>query len=203
MSRRRKKPMSPEQIAEQKRAAAERAEQLAERRSERRRLEGLGAEVNIDPRTEEVLGAYRKDVVQLMHQAGKLTQEQVDHFRNLERLLALAGEASRSCLSSLDRVNGGGDESASLDRRMRAIRELTLRQACMDAGTWAFVEELASGGALLTRWRQIAQRRTGETNSDAQSGAVRQVIRSLEAVERMIRRSRSFGTGPAGQLAPV
>lgn len=203
MTRRRKKPMSPEQMAEQKRASAERAVQLGERRAERRRLEGLGAEVNTDPRTGEILGAYRKDVVQLMHQAGKLTQEQVDHFRNLERLKGLAGEASRSCLSSLDRVNGGGDESAQLDRRMKAMRDLALRQACMDPGTWAFLEELATGGALLTRWRQVAERRTGETNADAQSGAVRQVIRALEAAESMIRRSRAFDTEPAGQPVPV
>lgn len=181
----RNRPKTPEQIAADKARSAV----LSENRAEARRLRAQGLEVTIDPRTSEVLGARRMDVVQMMatSRPAKLTVEQVTFYRELEQTLQDAGEGSRSCLSALDRVSGAGDGSAAMDRRMKAIRKLAERQSAMDAGSWAFLEELATGGGLLTRWRDVTRRRTGETNDDAQAGAVRQVIRTLEAVEVNLR----------------
>src|SRR6478609_7963098 len=105
----RHRPKTPEQIAADK----ERAAALAENRSEARRLKAQGLEVTVDPRTSEVLGARRMDVVQMMatSRPAKLTVEQVTFYRELEQTLQDAGEGSRSCLSALDRVSGGGDGS--------------------------------------------------------------------------------------------
>lgn len=191
------KPATPEQIAQRKL----RDRELAERRAEKSRLRAQGLEVTVDKRTEEVLGARRLDVVQMMGEKGTLTTDQVEVYRGLERLLNEAGESSRSCLSALDRVSGGGDGTATLQRRQEAIKKLVQRQERLDAGSWAMLVELATGGGLLSRWHLVVQRRTGETNPHAQAGAVRQVIRALESAEYAIAKGRKTNDFIGGMLA--
>lgn len=176
---RRSRAITPEERARRQEAKAEAA-----------RIRAQGAHVTLD-RDGTIIAAYRSDVVEMMRASGNLTPDQVQAYRNLEALVAKAGDPSPSCLSKLDRVTGGGDAGEALSRKLDAVSDLIRREERMDPGTWAFLRELVEGGALLTRWRGVVERRTGERNPAAQAGAIRQVLRTLEAVELSLRTRRA------------
>jgi hypothetical protein len=93
---RRKKPTDPQDMAS-----------IAERRAERARnaqeINRLTKEddvtVNVDARTGQLVGAWRRDVVSMMRDAGKITDEVAGYVRGLEGLIAEANGRSASCLS--------------------------------------------------------------------------------------------------------
>lgn len=165
----------------------ERRASLQNARAEARRLKDMGAEVSQDPRTLEVTGAFRPDVVVMMRRAEAITPSDESAVRKFEKLISDSNGGSRSSLSALDRVSGGDKGDLGIGAHIDAAKQLQKRQRRMDPLTWALVRELCDGNLLVDRWRQVVQRRTGETADKAQAGIIRHAFRVLAAVEEMIR----------------
>lgn len=183
MSRRRTRRRQPHDPAEAERRRAEREQTNAEAK----RMKAMGAEVNRDQRTGEILGAYKPDVVTLMQRADKISQDEVNAVRKLEALIDRANGPSQSSLAVLDRV-AGGKQNDHVKGKVDAARALALRQAEMDPLTWALLRQLCDGNLLVSRWRARVAQLTGETNADCQAGIVRQAFRVLAGVEEALAR---------------
>jgi hypothetical protein len=180
---RRKKPTAPQDMAS-----------IAERRAERARnaqeINRLTKEddvtVNVDARTGQLVGAWRRDVVSMMRDAGKITDEVAGYVRGLEGLIAEANGRSASCLSILDRVSGGPVGDHAIVQHIEAAKALNKRQDGMDQMTWGLLREVCDGNLLITRWRGVVQRRTGEKGERAQGAIIRHAFRVLASVEETI-----------------
>ena len=182
MTRRKKtKASTPAEIAA-RRAVIQNA------KAEAQRLKDQGAEVVQDPRTLEVTGAYKPDVVVMMRRSSGITPSEESAVRKFEALIAKANGGSRSSLAVLDRENGGDKGDGGIGAHIDAAKELDRRREQMDPLTWAILRELCDGNLLVDRWRGVVQRRTGETNDKAQAGIVRQAFRVLGNVEDQLRR---------------
>lgn len=175
------KPSTPAEIA------ARRA-MLQSARADAQRLKDQGAEVVQDPRTLEVTGAYKPDVVVMMRRSEGITPSDESAVRKFEALIAEATGGSRSSLAILDRVSGGDKGDGGIGAHIDAAKELNRRRKLMDPMTWALIRELCDGNLLVDRWRGVVQARTGETNEKAQAGIVRQAFRVLGVVEDQLRR---------------
>lgn len=184
MSRRKSKPSSPAEIAERRRVQAEGKE-------EAQRLRDQGAEVVQDQRTQAVTGAYKPDVVVMMSRAGEITPTEEDAVRRFEALIAKAEIAPSCGLGALDRVHGGDMGDRGMAAHIQAAKDLLKRRDRMDSLTWSVLRDLCGGNLLVTRWRQVIEAKTGETNPKAQAGIVRQAFRVLAIVEDEIRRARA------------
>ena len=182
--RKKNKPSSPAEIA------ARRA-QLQEARAEAQRLKDQGAEVATDPRTGEVTGAFKPDVVTMMARAGEIDASEESAVRRFEKLLAKADTGPASGLGALDRVSSGPVGDKPIIAHVEAAAALIERQTRMDSLTWNILRELCAGNLLTTRWRKVIWLRTGETNAKAQAGIVRQAFRVLAVVEEQIKRSKT------------
>jgi hypothetical protein len=193
MARAKRKPTDPQDMAT-----------IAERRAERARsaeeIKRLTREddvtVNVDERTGQLVGAWRRDVVSMMRDAGKITDEVAGYVRGLEGLIAEANGRSASCLSILDRVSGGPVGDHAIVQHIEAARALNKRQMGMDRVTWGLLRELCDGNLLISRWRGVVERRTGEKGERAQGAIIRQAFRALASVEESI-----FVKGVAGRGA--
>jgi hypothetical protein len=186
MSRRRSrnKPSTPEEIAA-------RRQKLRDAAAEAQRLKDQGAEVSQDPRTGEIAGAFKPDVVVLMRREEAITPSDEAAVRKFEELIQKASGGSSSSLAVLDRVSGGDIGDRGVGAHVQAAKDLEERRKRMDLVTWPLLRELCDGNLLVTRWRKVIERRTGETNPKAQAGIVRQVFRVLAAVEEQIRNERT------------
>lgn len=183
MARAKKKPTHPQDMATI-------AERRAERKQNAEEIERLSREdditVNVDERTGQMVGAWRRDVVSMMRDAGKITDEVAGYVRGLESLIAVANGRSASCLSILDRVSGGPVGDHAIVQHIEAAKALNGRSERMDAATWGLLRELCDGNLLITRWRGVVQRRTGEIGDRAQGAAIRQAFRALASVEEAL-----------------
>lgn len=176
----RKQPSDPQEIAARRIERQRNAEEIARLAKEE------DVTVNIDPRTGEMVGAWRRDVVSMMRDAGKITDEVAGYVRGLEGLIAEANGRSASCLSILDRVSGGPVGDHAIVQHIAAAKELNRRQECMDRATWDLLRELCDGNLLITRWRGVVERRTGEGGDRAQGAIIRQAFRALASVEEAL-----------------
>lgn len=183
MARRKHKPTDPRDMASI-------AERRAERKQNAEEIERLSREdditVNVDQRTGQMVGAWRRDVVSMMRDAGKITDEVAGYVRGLESLIADANGRSASCLSILDRVSGGPVGDHAIVQHIEAAKALNRRSERMDTATWGLLRELCDGNLLITRWRGVVQRRTGEIGDRAQGAAIRQAFRALASVEEAL-----------------
>lgn len=181
MSRRNKRPSKPREIA---------AATIAERRAERREMEARGLEVNVDERTEEILGAWRPDCFTLLLRGRPEEQSAVQW---LEALIRTAqGENGRE--RSPDFIKGsceGAPGQAITQAMIEADRDLSAVQGAMPPQMLRMLFELMKPDeALLTRWREVVQRITGEVNPQAQGAAVRAACTALVWVQVNIDRLR-------------
>ncbi|RZJ47439.1 MAG: hypothetical protein EON87_00985 [Brevundimonas sp.] len=181
--RKKNKPSSPAEIA------ARRA-QLQDARAEAQRLKDQGAEVATDPRTGEITGAFKPDVVTMMARAGEIDASEESAVRRFEGLLAKADVGPGSALGSLDRVHGGDLGDRGIGAHIDAAKALIQRQTRMDPLTWAILRDLCAGNLLTDRWRPVIVKATGETNPKAQAGIIRQAFRVLAVVEEQIKRGK-------------
>lgn len=188
--RRKNKPSSPAEIAARRVA-------IQQARAEADRLREQGAEVSQDPRTGELTGAFKPDVVVMMARAGELTPSEEDAVRRFEKLIARADVGPGCGLGSLDRVHGGDIGDRGIGAHIDAAHALIQRQTRMDALTWSILRDICAGNLISGRWRTIIQDRTGETNQKAQAGIIRQAFRVLAVVEEQIKRGK-----PANDDAP-
>jgi hypothetical protein len=195
--RKKNKPSSPAEIA------ARRA-QLQEARAEAQRLKDQGAEVVTDPRTGEVTGAFKPDVVTMMARAGEIDASEESAVRRFEKLLAKADVGPGSGLGSLDRVSGSPAGDRPIIAHVEAAAALIARQTRMDTLTWNILRELCAGNLLTDRWRKVIETRTGEKNPKAQAGIVRQAFRVLAVVEEQIKRQKPANDdGPQDREIPL
>lgn len=180
MSKRKAKPSDPQDIARLRR----------EREMNREEVERLSEQsdvtLNLDERTGLLVGAWRRDAVSMMRDAGSITDEEAGYVRLLEALVQKANGRSPSCLSVLDRVHGGPVGDHLLVSKIEAARALAQRQSAMDPMTWGLLRELCDGNLLISRWRSVVQRRTGEVTPKAQGAVVRHAFRVLSAVENAL-----------------
>lgn len=158
---------------------------IHQRRDEAREMRSRGLEVNVDKKTEEVLGAWRPDCFALLL---KGRQEEANAVQWLEQLIRTAtGENAQERGEFVNRSCEGAPGQA-------------VSMAMIEAGeTVAVVQEnmapqharmlfglLKPDEGLLTRWRDVVKRTTGETNPQAQGAAVRAACTSLVWVHRNI-----------------
>ena len=179
--RKKNKPSSPAEIA------ARRA-RIAEAKAEVERLKDQGAEVSQDPRTGELTGAFKPDVVVMMRRAEEITPDEESAVRRFEQLCAKADASPPCSLGALDRVHGGDMGDHGIGAHIDAANALIRRQIRMDPLTWTILRDLCAGNLLVTRWRRVIQTRTGESNPKAQAGIARQAFRVLAVVEEQIKR---------------
>ena len=198
MSRKkRNKPSNPAEIAA-------RRLQLQTAQADADRLRQQGAEVSQDPRTREVTGAYKPDVVVMMSRAEHITPSEEDAVRKFEQLIAKASTSPGSGLAVLDRVSGGDIGDRGVGAHIDSAMKLEKRRVRMDPITWSLLRDLCDGNLLVTRWRRIVEDRTGETNAKAQAGIVRQAFRVLAAVEEAIKKEKPANDhGPQHGAVPL
>lgn len=181
MSRRKKKkPYDPAAAARFRAEREQNAAEVARLQSDPEVL------VVTDNKTGRLTGAHRVDVVEAMVRSGKMTYAQEEAVRGLEALITRANGPSPACLGTLERISGG-EAPDPAGRQLDAIKALTERERCMDKCTWSLVRDLCDGNLLSTRWPQVVRKWTGETNPDAQKGAMRLAFQALADAEANIR----------------
>lgn len=183
--------ISPEQAAKELAIREAAAKVKADQRAEVRRLKRLGLEV-VTHADGSLLRAQRLDVVQMLINSKAITGAQETAYRRLETMLEAVGSSPKSCLSSLDRVHGGGDASTQEQRRLDATKELLKLERSMPASDWGFLRELAEGGGLLTKWRTVSGRWTRTTDEGDLMRAVIQVLVRLETARPTEAKTNDF-----------
>lgn len=147
---------------------------IAARRAERRELEGRGLTVNIDPRTEEVLGAVRYDCFSVLLRNDPDTLGSVRWLEDLMR--TASGENTQERRPDFIRGSSEGAPGQNVTQRMidasadlevvwaslrpweaKLLRELLEPDAAVVGSMSAPTRE---GKALLTRWREVVERVT-------------------------------------------
>lgn len=189
-------PSSPEEIAA-RRAVLQGA------KAEASRLRDQGAEVVQDPRTLEVTGAYKPDVVVIMRRSDGINPSEESAVRRFERLIADANGGSHSSLGVLDRVQGGDVGDGGIGSHVDAAIKLQKWRKLMDPMTWALARELCDGNLLVDRWRGVIHRRTGETNEKAQAGIVRHTFRVIAIVADQVKRETANDDRPPHVAVPL
>lgn len=157
---------------------------IHQRRAERRELESRGLEVNVDGRTEEVLGAWRPDCFRLLLK----DHREMGAVLWLEDLIRTAmGENAQDRSAFVQRSSEGAPGQNITNAMIQAGEIVRVVQTSMAPQHARMLFELLSpDAALLTRWRQVVQATTGETNPQAQGAAVRAACASLAWVRNNI-----------------
>lgn len=147
---------------------------IAARRAERREMEARGLTVNVDPRTEEVLGAVRYDCFSVLL---RNNPDALGSVRWLEDLMRTAsGENTQERRPDFIRGSSEGAPGQNVTQRMidasadlevvwaslrpweaKLLRELLEPDAAVVGSMSAPTRE---GKALLTRWREVVERVT-------------------------------------------
>lgn len=173
---------------------------ISARRAERRELEGRGLTVNIDPRTEEVLGAVRYDCFSILL---RNDPDALGSVRWLEDLMRTAsGENTQDRRPDFIRGSSEGAPGQNVTQRMidasaevevvwaslrpweaKLLRGLLEPDAAVVGSQSAPTKE---GKALLTRWREVVQRVTGAGTPQRQGERVVVACESLLWVRQNI-----------------
>ena len=158
---------------------------IHQRREERRELESRGLEVNVDSKTEEVLGAWRPDCFRLLLRGRVAEQSAVNWLE--ETMRTASGENARGPSEYVQRSSEGAPGQNVTSAMIEAAGVLTtIEESMAPAHIRLLFDLLKPDDALLTRWRQVVKRTTGETNPQAQGAAVRAACTSLVWVHRNI-----------------
>lgn len=160
----------------------------AERRAERRELEARGITVFTDERSEEITGRVRLDCFATLLRAHPAEQESV---RWLEALLSTAdGANAQERRPDHIRTSVSGPPGQYLTQVMLDAGAIlaAVTEALSPRDARMLFELLKPDAALLTRWRDVVRRCTGETNDQAQGAAVRAACVNLTWIERNIDR---------------
>lgn len=182
MSRRRKKPHDP---AEAARHAAERAEAQDMIRS----VSGQpSTAVNVDPRTGRLTGAWRLNCFNTLLSPGGLERAAVDWLDDLVRTANGENGGDRRPDHIRGSTEGAPGQNVT-DAMIEAGKRLQIvSEAMAPAHARMLFELLKPDADLLTRWREVVSRCTGETHSHAQAAAVRSACTSLVWIKDTIGR---------------
>lgn len=169
-------------------------QEIAARRSERRAFEARGLTVNADPKDQKILAVWRPDCFTLLL---KGRPEEHGAVTWLETLIRTAsGENGQERRPDYIRGSAEGAPGQSISQTMidadlylcAATEAMTPQNARM------LFDLLKPDEALLTRWREVVQRCTGETNHQAQGAAVRAACSQLlwvqGNIDRLVRERR-------------
>lgn len=163
-------------------------QEIAARRVERRELESRGLVVNADPKDHKILAVWRPDCFTLLLKGRTEEQGAVQWLETLIRTASGENGAERRPDFIRGSVEGAPGQNVSqsmvdADRYLCAATEALAPQSAR-----MLFDLLRPDEALLTRWRPIVLRCTGETNEAAQGAAVRAACRELVWVQNNIDR---------------
>jgi hypothetical protein len=158
---------------------------ITARRAEKRELKARGLEVNTDPRTEEIVGIWRPDCFSLLLKGRPAETAAVQWLEQLIR--TASGENGQERRPDFIRATVAGAPGQNVSQNMidadDMLAAVTEHMAPRDARM--LFELLRPDEALLTRWRDVVQRCTGETNPQAQGAAVRAACAHLAHLEKI------------------
>lgn len=161
---------------------------LAQRRTERREMESRGITVHTDPKTEEITGAQRLDCFALLLRGRPEEQGAVQWFETMIRTAQGENTPERRpdfIRGSVEGAPGQGVTQAMIE----AGRQLIAATEAMAPNMARMLFELLRPDeALITRWRAVVTRCTGEKNPHAQAAAVRSACAHLVHVRANIGR---------------
>lgn len=167
---------------------------IRERRSEIARLRAQGADVNVDRRTSEILGAWRRDVFTILrNRHGKptdgfpkgrpaLSQRAYEAFRGHETDIHLSEGASGGdrrpdfIRATCEGAPGQNVTQEAIDAAGR-VKKTLLGLSPTDA---RLLTALMTGEKALARnWRLTVQAETGETADESQAARIRALGENL------------------------
>ncbi|MBB5770872.1 hypothetical protein HNP47_000841 [Brevundimonas vesicularis] len=167
---------------------------LRERRAEVARLKAQGADVNVDKNTNEVLGAWRRDVFTILrNRHGKptngypkgrpaLSQRAYEAFRGHETDIHLSEGASGGerrpdfIRATCEGAPGQNVTQEAIDAAGR-VKKTLLGLSPTDA---RLLTALMTGEKALARnWRQTVEAETGETADESQAARIRALGENL------------------------
>lgn len=168
------------------------AERIAfeDRKARVTEMRARGAHVVCDAQW-RIVTARRLDVFQLLFEQRPnpaITQAQLDAVRRLEQEMAMAEGVGLTGDNAGVRSSSEGAPGQNVSQRMvDAARRLEGVYARLGPTNKVLLVALLSPqfkGALLTRWREVVEGVTGETNDRAQLGAVRMALTNLAVIYR-------------------
>lgn len=189
MSRRRRKPHDPAQAQRDRMEREENARDIAALRAQ------PSTAVNVDPRTGRLTGAWRLNCFNTLLSPGGLERAAVDWLDDLVRTANGENGGDRRPDHIRSSTEGAPGQNVS-DAMIAAGKRLQIVSESMAPAHARMLFELLKPDAdLLTRWREVVARCTGETHSHAQAAAVRSACTSLVWIKDTIGRlERDYDT---------
>ena len=179
----RKKPTDPQDMAS-----------IAERRAERRELESRGIAVNVDPKNEEILARWRPDCFTMLLKGRTAEQGAIQWLETLIRTASGENGSDRRPDYIRGSAEGAPGQNVSQSMIDADLYLVTATEALPPNVARMLFDLLKPDEALLTRWREIVKRCTGETNPVAQGAAVRAACAQLlwvqNSIDRLVRERR-------------
>lgn len=163
-------------------------QEIQRRRTERREMEARGLVVNADERTAEIRAIWRPDCFTLLLKGRTEEQGAVTWLETLIR--TASGENGQERRPDYIRGSAEGAPGQNVSQAMidADLYLVTATEAMTPQNARMLFDLLKPDEALLTRWREVVQRCTGETNPQAQGAAVRAACSQLLWVQSNIDR---------------
>jgi len=161
---------------------------IVARRAEKRELKARGLEVNTDPRTEEITGIWRPDCFNLLLKDMVTERSAIDWLETLIR--TASGENGQERRPDFIRASSDGAPGQNITAQMIEAGETlqVVQESMAPTDVRMMFELLKPDEALITRWRQVVERCTGEVNPQAQGARVRAAATSLAFIRTVIDR---------------
>lgn len=182
MSKKKKKPYDPA-------AAARHRQERAESQAEIGRLRAQpSTAVNVDKRTGRLTGAWRLNCFNTLLPAESPERGAVDWLDELVR--SANGENGQERRPDYIRASNDGPPGQNVtDAMIEASRKLKIVTDSLSPSHARMLLDLMKPDAgLITRWRGVVERCTGETNAQAQGAVVRAACVQLGWVQKNLRR---------------
>lgn len=182
MGKKRHKPHDPAAAARHQQERAENAEMIGAVRAQ------PSTAVNVDPRTGRLTGAWRLNCFNTLLPAKGVERDAIDWLDELVR--TANGENSGERRPDFIRASTEGAPGQNVSDAMIAasLRLQVVVESIAPAHARMLLDLLKPDADLLTRWRAVVERCTGETNPQAQAGSVRAACTSLAWIKDNIRR---------------
>lgn len=182
MGKKRHKPHDPAAAARHRQEREQNAEMIGAVRAQ------PSTAVNVDARTGRLTGAWRLNCFNTLLPAKGVERDAIDWLDELVR--TANGENSPERRPDFVRSSTEGAPGQNISDAMIAasLRLQVVVENMAPAHARMLLDLLKPDADLLTRWRAVVERCTGETNPQAQAGAVRAACTSLAWIKDNIRR---------------
>jgi len=186
--RKRAKPYDPAEAARHRAEREENAEMIAAVRAQ------PSTAVNVDPRTGRLTGAWRMNCFNTLLPAGGLERAAVDWLDDLVRTANGENGGERRPDFIRASVEGAPGQNVSQAMIEAGIILSVVEEAMPTRAMQMLFDLLRPDADLMTRWRGVVEKRTGETNPHAQAASVRAACAFLahikEQAPRLLRERR-------------